>query len=165
MEGWLREFLAVAELSFKRCERDINAVINMYIGGAVAMAFFAICFIFHFIDFLNAFPELLYTDLSLGGAALYYAMTWAILNTFTMLTFIAFCVCLFEYTLSFCIVCYYYDNCSWMIPNATRKLFSTIAQNIKSHSDKIKLANAKEHEENVEDLKSNIAEIKKPSEL
>jgi hypothetical protein len=56
-------------------------------------------------------------------------------NAVHTLTFIAIVVILFEYTLSFTTICYYYDNKSWAVPKLFRDTCDAISNHFKSQRD------------------------------
>ena len=111
----------LAGLAWKRCRGDIFAVYNMWLGGVIFAVTYVICTAMRYLNFVTAFPKsLTEQEMGLGGAALYYAGSWGIIDAFVWLTIIAVIVCIFEYLLNLSIVLYYYDNKSWKWVEAIR---------------------------------------------
>ena len=148
-------------LAWERCERDVFDAIRLYIGGLLALSAFVFLFFLNF--YYNAYPhiEVQFLPYFTASDALFIAAEYAFVNTFFTLTFILIVVLLFEYTLSFTIVCYYYDNCSWVVVNTIRGVTDSILKSFERNRE-IREASAKKSRD---DLQSRIAKIRKPDEL
>jgi hypothetical protein len=104
----------------------------------------------------------------IGGTTLSYillSLQFGFLNTIAFLTFIAIIIGLLEYTVSFLVVAYYYDNCEWEIPKQIHQFFNGTGNWYNTTRESRKIRNAKEYAMDQSRLKSEIAEIKGNSKI
>lgn len=149
-------------LAWERCERDVFAAFRMWLGGMVALGSLIVFFA---LNYQNNFSPLVTDVVTVGpyttSDALLISVYYGFFNTVFTLTFLLIIVLLFEYTLSFTIVCYYYDNRSWVVVNTIRGVMDSISKSFERNRE-IREASAKKSHE---DLQSRIAKIRKPDEL
>lgn len=116
--------LGLMEIAWGWCERDIYAVIRMWLG---MMLFILAFFTFTLLNLVNNFqPLVTIPDINISGtqtAAVFLSCEFGFFNAFSMLTFLAIIVCLLEYTGNFLIAAYHYDNDSWDIVNVPKDLY------------------------------------------
>jgi len=130
-----QQFRALMGLAGERCIKDIFAVVYMYAGMWIFIgAFFTFTLLNLAVNFnhLQVVPYVGTPDIS--GTTLSNTIISAMIgfvNAVYMLTFLAIAVCLFEYALSFTIVCYYYDNRSWLIPNFVNDTIDEFSNHLK----------------------------------
>jgi hypothetical protein len=108
------QFIGLLRLAWER-ESFIGPVIHAIYGTIIFLFFFALYFSE---NWTQIFPEYLRpTEAALPyvGSLLYSAYA-ALINTTSLLLFIAIILCLTSFAFEFTRVCYYYDNCSWEAP-------------------------------------------------
>jgi hypothetical protein len=152
------QFFQLMRLALKRCDREINKVISLYLGMWV---FIVTCGCFVIINMAVNFQPTITTNVfpNIAGTALnatILSLEFAFVNAVFTLTFFAIVICLFEYALNFTIVCYYYDNCSWETPKQINAFFKAID----THFKKVGLANRIEEAREEDILKTEINKIK-----
>jgi hypothetical protein len=141
-EGY-RQIEALLGLAWNNCARDIAAVVNMYIGMLVFIAAFLVLWLLNMVQFL---PFVTMPDINIAGTTLSYVILSAVVgfcNAVAMLTFLAIVVILFEYSLSFTTVCYYYDNKSWAVPRLIRDAVKRLAGHSRSEREENRQADRK----------------------
>jgi hypothetical protein len=137
-EGY-RQVCALLDLAWKNCARDIIAVVHMYIGMILFICAFATFLLLNVAQY-QSFVTI--PDINIAGTQLsvvIMSMMISFVNAFATITFLAIVICLFEYALSFTIVCYHYDNRAWVTP----KLFWNVIDAINSHFQSKRDENAK----------------------
>jgi hypothetical protein len=151
-----RQVRALLELAWKECARDVFGVVHMYMGGMIFISAFVIFWLLNvaqFQQFMIAPP------VDISGTPLFYIIMAAIYgfsNAVCTLTFLAIIVCLFEYALSFTIVCYHYDNRAWAVP----KLIWNAIDKINSHFRSVREDNIKSDRKHRMYLEGEILKIR-----
>lgn len=162
----MSEIVKLLNLAWQNCVRDIHDVISIYLGVLIAgMTFLT----YTFLNLQGNFQPLVnYVDPSGAytiSTAFSMSMYFSIFNAFSILTFLAIIAILVEYAMSFTYVCYYYDNCSWVVPNTIIKTAKTITNWYWDRVYKNKKISRESSKKSRDDLQSRIAKIRKPDEL
>ena len=154
----MSEIVDLLTLAWKKCMRDIRDAIGIWTGatiGVLTFVFFAGINYVYNCQSLVTVPYPVSGLVTVGDAWL-VSFYYSLFNTLSILTFLLIVVCLFEYALSFTIVCYYYDNCSWVVPNAIRDAAISVWKTMVQRNNQSKDYNAKWRDS----LKTEIAAIR-----
>jgi hypothetical protein len=155
----MSEICKLLDLAWKRCEMDMFALVRIWIGVIIGLTFFVLFTLFNlaynFQPWVNYVVEYPAGAFSIEGAIMLSSIV-GFINTLSMLTFLFIVVALFEYALSFTTVCYYYDNCSWVVPNQIGATLDKISRHFKSINED----NAILLEKSRSELKAEISKIK-----
>jgi hypothetical protein len=92
----------------------------------VAAAFFCLNLLYNVVPYFTTMPPTV--TMSSDLALILTALEWGVVNAVSLLTFLAIAICLFTFAIEFAYICYYYDDCSWAIPNAIIKIFEQISR-------------------------------------
>jgi len=156
----MSEICKLLVLAWKRCERDMFALIRIWLGVIIGLTFFGLFTLFNLaynfqpgVNFVVEYP--VGGGMCIEGAIILSAIV-GFVNTLSMLTFLFIVVALFEYALSFTTVCYYYDDCSWVIPNQIRAGLGKVSEHFKSEREESRILLEKSRSE----LKAEISKIK-----
>ena len=163
----MSEIVALLKLAWNNCRHDVFSAIRLWLGGMIGLA---TLIVFWALNYQNNFKPLITQFTPIEGVyttsdALLSATYFGFFNTVFTLTFILIIVLLFEYALSFTIVCYHYDNCSWVTPNLIRKTISSMWNEYLDACNRNKAKVAEENKESKEAMRKEISLIKKPDEL
>jgi hypothetical protein len=148
------------KLTWEGCGDGIRTVIDRWLG---MMAFIIAAITFAFLNWMvNIYPYL--TTMAVtsppipsdvrGLMMAAYIGSW---NAFCLLTFIAIASGLFTFAVEFTYICYYYDDCSWAIPNQ----FISFGKWVVAGYKKFRMAKAVYVKERHDELVNKIKEIKK----
>jgi len=155
----MSEICKLLDLAWKRCERDMFALIRIWLGVLIGLTIFGLFALlnlaYNFQPWVNYVVEYPAGAFSIEGAIMLSSIV-GFINTLSMLTFLFIVVALFEYALSFTIVCYYYDECSWVVPNRIRAGFDKVSKHFKSEREESRILMEKSRSE----LKAEISKIK-----
>lgn len=109
-----QQAIALLKLAWERSSRDIRDVYFLWIGGlgsvTVFIAFTLLNMNANFQQHINTLPA---SGIVTVSDALVASGLFAVFNTLSFFTFVFVAVCLFEYSLAFLQVCFYYDDGNW----------------------------------------------------
>jgi len=146
-----KQVMALLDLAWRNCERDIFAVLHMVIGMVL---FILAWFTFSILNVAKYQSDVTTTSpVDIAGTQLgiiIMSFMEGFGNTVTFLIFVAIIICLFEYALSFTTICYYYDNKSWAVPRLIRDICNSIISHIRHQQDEDANLDQK-HREHLED--------------
>ena len=139
-EGY-RQICALLNLAWNNCARDIFQVIYMIVGGCLFSGVYLVVASLQILEGFSKLPR--DTEFGPAGEIIYQAMYGAIPKVAAILLLIAILVILFEYTLSFTTICYYYDNKSWAVPRLIRDAVKRLADHFRSEREENRQADRK----------------------
>lgn len=153
----LNELGKLLELAWIESRDDIFNVFLMLVGAGVVFVVFVVFFLlnfgFNFVPTDTAIPQ----GMNIANC-MFISAVYGLINTVYTVLFIAIIVCLFEYALAFTTICYYYDNCSWSIPNGIRTIGKSIGSAIISFQKNTAMVSKVQSDA----LKKKVSEIKTP---
>lgn len=110
----IQQITALLQLAWNNCSRDIRDAYFLWIGGLVSIVVFGA---FVLLNFAMNFQQYIDAEILSGSVtaadALLISGQFAIFNTISFFTFLFISVCLFEYSLAFLKVSFYYDDGNW----------------------------------------------------
>ena len=116
------------KLTWEGCGSGIRTVIATWMGMVIfitgAVAFLYLNVLYNAIPYFTTIPPTI--TMSPDLALLLFVLLLSVINTVSLLTFLAIVICLFTFATEFAYICYYFDDCTWAIPNAIIRNFKWI---------------------------------------